>query len=184
MTCRMCETFRVTRVVFCSGKHYYTLDNYRVKQEIRDTAIIRLEVQLSGGLSIKGLWPSSPFSFLQLLCPFPSAYIYQELTRYPKAKGMELSIIVVINRLHNYPFIVRIYLEPGGATEHGALGVCWAQVSQTVGMPCKLEHSLLHSSWNTNSNLIGCSLPLAILCGSQTLCFPSHRCIQGSSDGS
>ena len=43
----VCDTFRVTRVVFCSGKHYYALDNYRMKQQIRDTAIIRLEVQLA-----------------------------------------------------------------------------------------------------------------------------------------
>lgn len=47
MTCSVCDTFRVTRVVFCSGKHYYALDNYRMKQQIRDTAIVRLEVQLA-----------------------------------------------------------------------------------------------------------------------------------------
>ena len=50
MTCSVCvcDTFRVTGVVFSSGKPYYALDNYRMKQQIRDTAIIRLEVQLSG----------------------------------------------------------------------------------------------------------------------------------------
>ena len=85
----VCDTFRVTRVVFCSGKHYYALDNYRMKQQIRDTAIIRLEVQLAqwtGSIEVLCLI-SLFFSFLQLLCPFPSAYIHQELARYPKAKG-------------------------------------------------------------------------------------------------
>ena len=53
MTCSVCDNFRVMRVVFCSGKHYYALDNYRMKQQIRDTAIIRLEVQLSGQVVLR-----------------------------------------------------------------------------------------------------------------------------------
>lgn len=31
-------------MVLCSGKHYYALDAYRREKEVRDTAIIRLEV--------------------------------------------------------------------------------------------------------------------------------------------
>ena len=38
------SSFSVTRVIFCSGKHYYTLDSHRRKKGITDTAIIRLEV--------------------------------------------------------------------------------------------------------------------------------------------
>ena len=34
----------VTRVVFVSGKHYYTLQAYREQQNIQNTAIIRVEV--------------------------------------------------------------------------------------------------------------------------------------------
>ena len=32
------------RVILCSGKHFYALDNYRKENHITDTAIIRLEV--------------------------------------------------------------------------------------------------------------------------------------------
>ena len=31
-------------MVLCSGKHYYTLDAYRRKKGVKDTAIIRVEV--------------------------------------------------------------------------------------------------------------------------------------------
>ena len=34
----------VKRVVFCSGKYYYTLEKERERKDIQDTAIIRLEV--------------------------------------------------------------------------------------------------------------------------------------------
>ena len=34
-------------MVFCSGKHYYTLDSHRKKHDIKDTAIIRVEVRHS-----------------------------------------------------------------------------------------------------------------------------------------
>jgi len=36
----------VKRVILCSGKHFYTLDNYRRNNNIADTAIIRLEVTM------------------------------------------------------------------------------------------------------------------------------------------
>jgi 2-oxoglutarate dehydrogenase complex dehydrogenase (E1) component-like enzyme len=35
---------QVKRVVFCSGKYYYTLAKERENRSIQDTAIIRLEV--------------------------------------------------------------------------------------------------------------------------------------------
>ena len=35
---------QVKRVVFCSGKYYYTLAKERENRNIQDTAIIRLEV--------------------------------------------------------------------------------------------------------------------------------------------
>ncbi|XP_065883214.1 2-oxoadipate dehydrogenase complex component E1-like [Dysidea avara] len=54
----------IKRVVFCSGKHYYTLDEHRTKHNITDTALIRLEC----------------------LCPFPSGYIHQQLTKFSGAK--------------------------------------------------------------------------------------------------
>jgi len=40
------NTDKVTRVVFCSGKHYYTLQKERETKSIQDMALIRLEVRL------------------------------------------------------------------------------------------------------------------------------------------
>lgn len=53
----------VERVIFCSGKHYYVLDSYRKEKNIANVAIVRLE----------------------LLCPFPSGHLFQELSKYRKA---------------------------------------------------------------------------------------------------
>lgn len=36
----------VTRVVFVSGKHYYTLQAYRQQHDIKDTALVRVEVRI------------------------------------------------------------------------------------------------------------------------------------------
>lgn len=54
----------VKRVVFCSGKHYYTLDKHRTEKRIADTAIVRLE----------------------LICPFPAGLVSQQLNNFPNAK--------------------------------------------------------------------------------------------------
>lgn len=42
------EPSLVSRVVFCSGKYYYTLAKERENKNIQDTAIIRLEVWTIG----------------------------------------------------------------------------------------------------------------------------------------
>lgn len=54
----------VSRVVFCSGKHYYALAKQRETTNGIDTAIIRLES----------------------LCPFPYEFIRQELQKFPGVK--------------------------------------------------------------------------------------------------
>lgn len=54
----------VNRVVFCSGKHYYTIAKQREATNGTDTAIIRLES----------------------LCPFPVEMIRQEIKKFPGAK--------------------------------------------------------------------------------------------------
>jgi len=54
----------VTRVVFCSGKHYYALAKQRETTNSMDTAIIRLES----------------------LCPFPVEMLREELQKFPGAK--------------------------------------------------------------------------------------------------
>ncbi|KAL8222389.1 UNVERIFIED_CONTAM: putative 2-oxoglutarate dehydrogenase E1 component DHKTD1, mitochondrial [Gekko kuhli] len=56
----------ISRVVFCSGKHYYALAKRRemLEEKRRDTAIIRVEE----------------------LCPFPLEALQQEMNRFTKAK--------------------------------------------------------------------------------------------------
>uniref|UniRef100_T1IGW9 Transketolase-like pyrimidine-binding domain-containing protein n=1 Tax=Strigamia maritima TaxID=126957 RepID=T1IGW9_STRMM len=55
---------RVTRLVFCSGKHYYALDKERQRIGADNTAIVRLEA----------------------LCPFPTLELQQELKKFRKVK--------------------------------------------------------------------------------------------------
>ena len=54
---------KVKKVIFCSGKHYYTLDKERDSRKLNDAAVVRLES----------------------LCPFPTAEIQQEMKKYPNA---------------------------------------------------------------------------------------------------
>ncbi|KAK6999788.1 endoribonuclease Dicer [Biomphalaria glabrata] len=54
----------VTRVVFCSGKHYYSLVAERETRAARHVALVRLES----------------------LCPFPTNELQEVLKKYPKAK--------------------------------------------------------------------------------------------------
>jgi len=58
------DSTSVSRVVFCSGKHYYALAKQREATNSMDTAIVRLES----------------------LCPFPVEMIRQEMKRFPGAK--------------------------------------------------------------------------------------------------
>ncbi|CAH1791072.1 unnamed protein product [Owenia fusiformis] len=54
----------VERVIFCSGKHYYALENHREKIKAKNTAIVRVES----------------------LCPFPTEQLQQEIKNYTNAK--------------------------------------------------------------------------------------------------
>lgn len=54
----------VKKIIFCSGKHYYNLDNERVTKKIQNVAIIRVES----------------------LCPFPVHDILEQMTKYKNAK--------------------------------------------------------------------------------------------------
>eukprot|EP00271_Cylindrocystis_brebissonii_P012890 TRINITY_DN32392_c0_g1_i1.p1 TRINITY_DN32392_c0_g1~~TRINITY_DN32392_c0_g1_i1.p1 ORF type:complete len:1065 (-),score=252.79 TRINITY_DN32392_c0_g1_i1:1649-4843(-) len=54
----------IRRVVFCSGKVYYELDEERERVEAKDVALLRIEQ----------------------LCPFPFDLIQRELRRYPNAE--------------------------------------------------------------------------------------------------
>ena len=77
---------RVKRVILCSGKHFYALDAYRREKGLKNTALIRLEVTrtLEEYINFYLLFLSSS----QLLCPFPSGYLHQELKKYSSATGI------------------------------------------------------------------------------------------------
>lgn len=58
------NTASVSRVIFCSGKHYYALAKHREATNSLDTAIVRLES----------------------LCPFPFEFIREEVKKFSRAK--------------------------------------------------------------------------------------------------
>lgn len=68
------EKDKVKRVILCSGKHYYNLNAYRNENKLRDVAIVRVES----------------------LCPFPVKEINDELDTYKNAKGISISILMLI----------------------------------------------------------------------------------------
>lgn len=55
----------VKRIILCSGKHYYALNEERLAKKYDDVAIIRVES----------------------LCPFPVGEINDELEKYKNANG-------------------------------------------------------------------------------------------------
>jgi 2-oxoglutarate dehydrogenase E1 component len=57
------DAAKVKRVIFCSGKVYYDLVNYRSAQEITDAAIVRIEQ----------LYPLAEGTLRQVVRPFPNA---------------------------------------------------------------------------------------------------------------
>ncbi len=63
----------VKTVIFCSGKHFYTLSKERDEKNLTNIAIIRLEE----------------------LCPFPAKEISAELLKFKSAKGIFIISIVV-----------------------------------------------------------------------------------------
>lgn len=75
-------------MILCSGKHFYALDAYRREKGLKNTALIRLEVTGMKTASAEYVtffcYPLSPS---QLLCPFPSGYLHQELKKYSAATG-------------------------------------------------------------------------------------------------
>lgn len=58
------DRLKINRVLFTSGKHYYTLSEKRAQLGIKDTAIVRIE------------------SF----CPFPTLELRHEVSKFPNAK--------------------------------------------------------------------------------------------------
>lgn len=59
------DAVQVKKVLLCSGKHYYALNEERINKNYKDVAIIRIES----------------------LCPFPVAEINKELDKYKNANG-------------------------------------------------------------------------------------------------
>jgi len=55
----------VTKVIFCSGKHYFSLEKFRKDNKLSNVAIVRLEQ----------------------LCPFPGQELAAVMQKYNRAKG-------------------------------------------------------------------------------------------------
>lgn len=62
---------KVNRIIFCSGKHFYMLDQERERCNLNNVAIIRLEE----------------------LCPFPVSQISDLVKQYPGAKGKQFKVL-------------------------------------------------------------------------------------------
>lgn len=66
---RNIDESKVKKVIFCCGKHFYTLEAERSKRKLPNVSIIRIEE----------------------LCPFPMSEIHDQLKRYSGARGKFLS---------------------------------------------------------------------------------------------
>ncbi|XP_055851943.1 probable 2-oxoglutarate dehydrogenase E1 component DHKTD1 homolog, mitochondrial isoform X2 [Episyrphus balteatus] len=64
--CDVLEPGKVDKVILCSGRHYYTLNDERVAKKIGNCAIVRVES----------------------LCPFPVHEIQEELAKYKNVKSI------------------------------------------------------------------------------------------------
>ena len=62
--CRCQDPDRVEKIIFVSGKHFYSLAKHMEENNIEQTALIRLET----------------------LCPFPAAKLQEEVSKYKKVK--------------------------------------------------------------------------------------------------
>lgn len=71
-------------MVFCSGKHYYALAKHREAKNLKDVAIVRLEVSERFDWERVFLVRLHIFRF-QALCPFPAAELQHELRKYKNA---------------------------------------------------------------------------------------------------
>lgn len=72
----------VKKVILCSGKHYYALNEERLKNKYNDVAIIRLES----------------------LCPFPVGEINQELEKYKNANSKMLKPKNIKTKINIFEF--------------------------------------------------------------------------------
>lgn len=74
---KVIDDSRIKRVVFCSGKHFYTLRKEREERDISNVALVRIEE----------------------LCPFPAQQVIQQMAKYKSAKGLSNDSIDPINEL-------------------------------------------------------------------------------------
>lgn len=106
------DPFKVTKVILCSGKHYYNLDADRIKQNIDNVAIIRVES----------------------LVPFPIHEIQEEVKKYSNARSkwnfcqMTLRWLLLCLFTHKLTISFKFYPQNSSGVkrnletlEHGAL---------------------------------------------------------------
>ena len=98
---------RITRLVFCSGKHYYALDKHRQTTGADDTAIIRLEVR-----------ESSPYFDNYFIMTMPKksrnniSKYYHMLVKNTQTIGVDDTVIIFLEvtksglYFHNHPVTI------------------------------------------------------------------------------
>lgn len=97
----------VKKVLLCSGKHYYALNEERVDKKYTDVAIIRVES----------------------LCPFPVAEINQELDKYKNAKGTFYFKFNLLDKSIGLFFNwFSLDMESRGASKYGSMDICKAKI--------------------------------------------------------
>ena len=96
----------VTRVVFVSGKHYYTLQAYRELHNIQNTAIIRVEVGTDSHTHISKCFNKKRL-ILCILYIYPHALYVQEICKI---------ILVIITNICKIVIFWKISLTKGSAT--------------------------------------------------------------------
>ena len=47
---------KVKKIIFCSGKHFYTLDKERDSRKLEDVALVRIEVLLKSKIKENSKW--------------------------------------------------------------------------------------------------------------------------------
>lgn len=100
----------VKRVILCSGKHYYALNEERLAKKYEDVAVIRIES----------------------LCPFPVGEINNELEKYKNAKSKFTSRDSDVEQRNN---IFKISVVVWSQEEHRNMGA-WAFVKPRFENMC------------------------------------------------
>lgn len=113
-----CDPKKVTKVVFCSGKHWYNLHKERAQRDAQNVALIRLEVTVLG-------WRQLVQFEFQELCPFPAEEVRSAIQAYSNSSCLLLFYFIVLFqfRQHHIKFKLIFYSSNTFLTS----GFIWSQ---------------------------------------------------------